>query len=147
MFWVRLRSSIILIVLALVTMFAGGYVLLAAMVFLSLVAYREITGATGVRAQEKPGKKNGLEIVGIVGIIFYYILLSLSTENGMIPVETAVLFALIGVFMGGMFVYVFGFPKFQASQVMAAFFGFFYGPVCLSFIYMTRQFCGRVYGS
>lgn len=147
MFWVRLRSSIILVVLALVTMFAGGYVLLAAMVFLSLVAYREITGATGVRAQEKPGKKNGLEIVGIVGIIFYYILLSLSTENGMIPVETAVLFALIGVFMGGMFVYVFGFPKFQASQVMAAFFGFFYGPVCLSFIYLTRQFGGSVSGS
>ena len=129
MFWVRLRSSIILVVLALVTMFAGGYVLLAAMVFLSLMAYRELAGAAGVSAGEKSGKKNGLEIVGIIGIIFYYLLLSLSMETEVIPVETAILFTLICVFMGGMFVYVFGFPKFQASQVMAAFFGFFYGPV------------------
>ncbi|RKJ46503.1 phosphatidate cytidylyltransferase [bacterium 1XD8-76] len=140
MFWVRLRSSIILIVLALVTMFAGGYVLLAAMVFLSLMAYRELAGAAGVSAGKKSGKKNGLEIVGIIGIIFYYLLLSLSMETEVIPVETAILFTLICVFMGGMFVYVFGFPKFQASQVMAAFFGFFYGPVCLSFIYLTREF-------
>ncbi len=140
MFWVRLRSSIILIVLALVTMFAGGYVLLAAMVFLSLMAYRELAGAAGVSVGEKSGKKNGLEIVGIIGIIFYYLLLSLSMETEVIPVETAILFTLICVFMGGMFVYVFGFPKFQASQVMAAFFGFFYGPVCLSFIYLTREF-------
>lgn len=138
MFWVRLRSSIILVVLALITMFAGGNILLAAMVFLSVTAYWELTGATGVRTQ-KDSKRNGLEIVGIAGIVFYYILLSLSTETGMMSAEAAVLFTLICVFMGDMFVYVFGFPKFQASQVMSAFFGFFYGPVCLSFIYLTRQ--------
>lgn len=53
--------------------------------------------------------------------------------------QTGILFSTICVFMGGMFVYVFGFPKFQAHQVMAAFFSFFYGPVCLSFIYLTRE--------
>lgn len=153
MFWVRLRSSIILVILAFITMFAGGKILLAMMIFLSVIAYMELTAATGVRkrkdqTEKREGwrreltesrRKNGLEIVGIVGIIFYYILLSVSRETGFLPVETGILVSLIAVFMGGMFVYVFGFPGFQASQVMAAFFSFFYGPVCLSFIYLTRQ--------
>lgn len=148
MFWVRLRSSIILVVLALITMFAGGKVLLATMIFLSVIAYRELTGATGVG--EKRGedekklfsgkwKKNGLEIVGILGIILYYLLLEIDMELCFLPVQTMLLLMIMAVFMGGMFVYVFGFPKYQASQVMAAFFSFFYGPVCLSFIYLTRE--------
>lgn len=145
MFWVRLRSSIILVILALITMFAGGKILLATMIFLSVVAYSELTGATGVRKREDQGseekgwRKNGLEIVGILGIILYYVLLEVNMETGLLSVQTGILLLMIFVFMGGMFVYVFGFPKFQASQVMAAFFSFFYGPVCLSFIYLTRE--------
>lgn len=145
MFWVRLRSSIILVILALVTMFAGGKILLATMIFLSVVAYSELTGAMGVRKREDQGsegkgwRKNGLEIVGILGILFYYILLEVNMETGFLSVQTGILLMMIFVFMGGMFVYVFGFPKFQASQVTAAFFSFFYGPVCLSFIYLTRE--------
>lgn len=145
MFWVRLRSGIILVILALFTMFSGGKILLATMTFLSVVAYCELTGATGVKKKEeqnvpqKKWKKNGLEIVGILNIILYYILLLLNVEMGILSVQTGILFSLICVFMCGMFVYVFGFPKFRASQVMAAFFSFFYGPVCLSFIYLTRE--------
>lgn len=153
MFWVRLRSGIILVILALVTMFAGGKILLATMIFLSLIAYWELAGATGIREQKdqkgeesaprstagKKWKKNGLETVGILGIIFYYILLEVNLETELLPVQTGILLMIMAVFMGGMFVYVFGFPKFQAHQVMAAFFSFFYGPVCLSFIYLTRE--------
>lgn len=153
MFWVRLRSSIILVILAGITMFAGGKVLLAMMIFLSVVAYYELTGASGVR--QKAGlesedgkdrkdsrqgwKKNGLEIVGIFGILFYYVFLELNMSLEFMPVQTELLLTIMLVFMGGMFVYVFGFPKYRASQVMGAFFSFFYGPVCLSFIYLTRE--------
>jgi len=153
MFWVRLRSSIILVALAAATMFAGGKILLATMVFLSVIAYWELSRATGVGGQighnegekglkeEFSGKwkKNGLEIVGIWGILLYYILLGVKEETAVLPVQTGMLLSIIFVFMGGMFVYVFGFPKFQASQVLASFFSFFYGPVCLSFIYLTRE--------
>lgn len=153
MFWIRLRSSIILVILALITMFAGGKVLLATMIFLSLVAYLELTGAAGVSGQgrlegekeEKQDislwrrKKSGLELVGIPGIFLYYILLEINLRWELMPVHMGLLLMIMAVFMGGMFVYVFGFPKYQASQVMGAFFSFFYGPVCLSFIYLTRE--------
>lgn len=186
MFWVRLRSGVILVVLALITMFAGGKILLATMLFLSVIAYYELGRATGVRGRIKQSdekqkdikqediklenvkledvksedvkqedvksddvkqseelakkwKKNGLEIIGIWGILLYYLLLFMNTETDFLPVQTGILLALLSVFMGGMFVYVFSFPRFQASQVMAAFFSFFYGPVCLSFIYLTRE--------
>ncbi len=160
MFWVRLRSSIILIILAAVTMFAGGKVLLAMMIFLSVVAYMELAGAAGVRERKdqadrealqreelyRKWKKNGLEIVGICGIILYYGLLLTNGDKGLAAVQRGVLFSLVCVFMGGMFVYVFGFPKYQAHQVMAAFFGFFYGPVCLSFVYLTRELGREISG-
>lgn len=153
MFWVRLRSSIILVILAGITMFAGGKILLAMMIFLSVIGYWELTGATGVREkagqESKTGeglkvyrrgwKKNGLEIVGVLGILFYYIFLELNMQWGFMPVQTELMLMIMLVFMGGMFVYVFGFPKYQASQVMGAFFSFFYGPVCLSFVYLTRE--------
>ncbi len=160
MFWVRLRSSIILIILAAVTMFAGGKVLLTMMIFLSVVAYMELAGAAGVRERKdqadrealqreelyRKWKKNGLEIVGICGIILYYGLLLANGDKGLAAVQRGVLFSLVCVFMGGMFVYVFGFPKYQAHQVMAAFFGFFYGPVCLSFVYLTRELGREISG-
>lgn len=160
MFWVRLRSSIILIILAAVTMFAGGKVLLAMMIFLSVVAYMELAGAAGVRERKdqadrealqreelyRKWKKNGLEIVGICGIILYYGLLLANGDKGLAAVQRGVLFSLVCVFMGGMFVYVFGFPKYRAHQVMAAFFGFFYGPVCLSFVYLTRELGREISG-
>lgn len=144
MFWVRLRSSIILVVLAFITMFAGGRILLAAILFLSVVAYRELTGATDVLQRKDSESKtktgyNGLEIVGYLGIVFYCALLAVNQETGFLTMQTGILFAIMFVFMGGMFVYVLAFPKFGAHQVMAAFFSFFYGPVCLSFIYLTRE--------
>ncbi len=96
MFWVRLRSGIILVILALVTMFAGGKILLATMIFLSVIAYWELCGATGVRGEGKKDqdagrqkreevsgrwKKNGLETVGLLGIILYYTLLWVNEET------------------------------------------------------------------
>ena len=153
MFWVRLRSSVILVVLALITMFAGGKILLAVSLFLSVIAYMELTGATGVRERraeedteeiQREGnhrrwKKNGLEMVGLGGIFLYYGLLFVNRNEWLYKEQIGILFSVVCVFMGGMFVYVFRFPKYQASQVLSSFFSFFYGPVCLSFIYLTSD--------
>lgn len=149
MFWVRLRSSIILIILAFIAMFAGGNILLAVVFFLAVAAFRELTGASGAcagkeeeKAAAPEGKKTGpkgLEIVGFAGILLYYGLLLAGRNRSFNVLQGGMLFSLVCVFMGCMFVYVFAFPRYQASQVMAAFFSFFYGPVCLSFIYLTRE--------
>lgn len=149
MFWVRVRSSVILVILALVTLVAGGIALCGTLAFLSIAAYFELCGATGVKGrmseEEKKGqpakkwKRNGLETVGILGVILYYGLFLTQGKAYFLFAETGILLMLLCVFMGGMFVYVFGFPQYQAHQVMAAFFSFFYGPVCLSFIYLTRE--------
>ena len=105
MFWIRLRSSIILVILALITLLAGGKILLAMMIFLSVIAYRELAGATGVGRQEKreglteatleKREINGLEIVGIAGIIFYYLLLEINMETGLLSVQTGILLMII----------------------------------------------------
>lgn len=162
MFWVRLRSGIILVILMSFAMYTGGNILLAAILFLSVVGYRELTGATGVRICEPPkgerrerhgtpGKEkpdvNAPEIIGYLGVVFYYALLAINAASGFLTMQTGILSAILFVFMGGMFVYVFGFPKFHAHQVTAAFFSFFYGPVCLSFIYLTRELGRNMTGS
>lgn len=150
MFWVRLRSGVILVVLAFITMFAGGRILLAATLFLSAAAYRELTGATLVRGGQDTlpeGRPGALEMVGYLGTVLYYALLAINETAGSLTMQTGIWQTVMFVFMGGMFVYVFGFPRFHAHQVMAAFFSFFYGPVCLSFIYLTRELGRNMEGS
>ena len=49
------------------------------------------------------------------------------------------LIPVIGVFMGGMCVYVLTFPKYQAEQIAFAVFSFLYAPVMLSFIDFIRM--------
>ena len=44
-----------------------------------------------------------------------------------------------------MSVYVFGFPKYHANQVMNAYFALIYAPVMLSFVFLTRQLEDGIY--
>lgn len=53
--------------------------------------------------------------------------------------HTLLLMCIVGLFMAEMFCYVALFPKYEASQVMAAVFSFLYAPVLLSFVYLTRE--------
>ncbi len=149
MFVTRLISGIILVILALITMGYGEILLLLTLMGLSLVGYLELTKASGVRKntdtlkQDKVTEQtmqsvNGLEIVGILGILAYYGFLY-GSEYVTLDRHFLILFAIILLFMATMFVYVFAFPKFRSEQVMSAFFSFVYAPVCLSFIYLTRQ--------
>lgn len=130
MFWKRLVSSIVLIIIALVTLILGGPVLAALLFMISVTAYLELTKAAKVRVDKGV---SGLEMVGIAGISIYYLTLYFFQDN------LYAMLSIIVVFMAGMFVYVFRFPKYHAGQAMAAFFSFVYAPVMLSFIYLTRQ--------
>ncbi len=47
MFFTRFMSSVVLVVLSLFTIFAGGYFLGVVLLFLALTAYRELSKAWG----------------------------------------------------------------------------------------------------
>lgn len=130
MFLTRLLSGIVLVILALFTMSLGGIPLLLILTFISLVAYKELTKALLCATEGK--KQNALEVVGFLGICIYYVTMYFSKDMSLL------LMGIVAVFMALMFVYVITFPKYQASQVLAAFFAFMYAPVMLSFVYLTR---------
>lgn len=138
MFRTRLLSGIVLVALALVTMSLGGEVLLATLLFLSVVAYLELSKAAEVVKEDDGKGKNKLVVAGITATVLYYGLL-LAGRYYEMDVHFLILTVLLLAFFAMMFVYVFQFPRYGSEQVMTAFFAFLYGPVCLSFIYLTRN--------
>lgn len=129
MFWTRLASGVVLVVIALVTLIVGGPLLAGTLGLISLAAYLELVRAAGI---QKEKKWNGLTVTGLAGVAVYYIMLYFcKNPSPEIPVIT-------GVFMAMLFVYVVRFPVYRSEQVFAAFFSFVYAPVMFSFIYQTR---------
>ena len=131
MFWTRLLSGIVLLAIALATFSFGNVFLAVPLWLISLIAYRELTKALKCATDEK--KFNALEWIGFVGVTAYYATLFFTRDH------TLLLMCIVALFMAEMFCYVAAFPKYQASQVMAAVFSFLYAPVLLSFVYLTRE--------
>lgn len=137
MFFTRLFSSVILVIIALVTLLQGGYLLAAVLLAISLIAYSELSKACGIHTEKKA--VNALELVGIAGICIYYGTVVFTDSQ-----EAAMLIILM-IMIAHMFVYVFTFPLYHANQVMSAFFSFVYAPVMFSFIYKTREMKYGIY--
>lgn len=137
MFFTRLLSSVVLVVLALVTILTGGCLLAAVLLFLSLTAFHELMKACKLSGE--PGRINGLEWTGGIGIIVYYLVMVFTEERSYL------FLILITVLVAYMFLYVFTFPKYRAEQIMCAFFCVAYAPVMLSFIYLVRVLPYGVY--
>lgn len=131
MFMTRLMSSIILVIVALFTILQGGYLLAGVLLFLSLIAYRELMLACKLTGAGK--KFSILELIGYVGITIYYLLMVFTGER------LFLFLAVVMILTAFMFIYVFSFPKFRAEQIMCAFFNVAYAPVMLSFIYLVRS--------
>ena len=128
MFKTRLLSGILLVLVALLTIIGGGSVLFVTLMCVSAIGMQELYKVMQVR---KEGF-GALEIAGYLGMILYYAGVFLDFERyGMMSIILALVLM--------MFVYVFTYPKYQASQVMATFFGLVYVGVMLSFIYLTRN--------
>lgn len=128
MFGVRLRSGIILVALALLTIISGGYVLFGTLLAISLIGLGELYRAAKIQKKET----KGLALVGYLATFFYYGMLLLKLES----YSTMLLIFILIAFL---FVYVFTFPKYHSEQVMGAFFGVVYVSVMLSYIYQTRN--------
>ena len=131
MFKTRLLSGIVLVLLALLFIIHGGYLLLTVLGIISLIGLFELYRVFGIE-KSAPG------IVGYVAAIVYY----LNLVFDFIPDSMMFVMALMIVCMC---VFVFGYPKFHANQIIAAFFGVFYVAVMLSCIYETRSLEGGKY--
>lgn len=136
MFWRRLMSSAVLVVLALAFLLYGGILLGAVNMVLAMIAFRELMHACSV---EEGGRAGVLEYVGYAGILLYYATMIFS-KNFALGFGVVVF-----LFMAEMFVYVFRFPHYHARQVMTSFFCAFYPAVLFSFVYLTRDLTYGVY--
>ena len=128
MFKTRLISGIVLVIIALATIISGSWILFFTLLAVSLIGMRELYRVMKVSDEHV----TVLELVGYLGAVLYYIAMKADFGN---YGTMAIIISMILI----LFVYVFGYPKYHAEQVMAAFFGVVYVAVMLSFIYLTRS--------
>lgn len=128
MFKTRLISGIVLVIIALATIISGSWILFFTLLAVSLIGMRELYKVMKVSDEHV----TVLELVGYLGAVLYYIAMKADFGN---YGTMAIIISMILI----LFVYVFGYPKYHAEQVMAAFFGVIYVAVMLSFIYLTRS--------
>ena len=123
-FWVRFRSSCILMVIAVTALVLGGYVLFGITLAISLIGLMELYRILDMH-------KKPIAFVGYISCIVYYIIILLGKEAFIFPLVIASLLTI-------MIVYVFSFPKYESNQVAMTFLGLFYVAIMLSFIYRVR---------
>ena len=128
MFKTRLISGIVLVIIALATIISGSWILFFTLLAVSLIGMRELYKVMKVSDEHV----TVLELVGYLGAVLYYIAMKADFGN---YGTMAIIISMILI----LFVYVFGYPKYHAEQVMAAFFGVVYVAVMLSLIYLTRS--------
>lgn len=131
MFKTRLLSGILLLAAAFLTIICGGYVLFFTLLCISVIGMQELYAAMKVKNQST----GLLAAAGYLGVIFFYVAVLVDFDRyGMMSLIVSLILL--------MFVYVFSYPKYEASQVMAAYFGIIYVGVMLSFIFLTRNLEG-----
>lgn len=125
MFITRLISGIVLVALIIVLGILGGDFLLAATFLISIIGLFELYRVFKIH-------KSFLGVLGYIATTVFYA----NLRWNFLPTET-ILF--LGFLILIMFVFVFGYPKFDATQVAIGFFGLFYVSVMLSYIYQLRM--------
>ncbi|MCI8837293.1 MAG: phosphatidate cytidylyltransferase [Hungatella sp.] len=131
MFTTRLLSGVILVVLAVLIVGAGGSILFAVNGAVSMMGLFELYRVLKI-------ERTPLAAIGYGACAVYYGLIWFDGH------EYVTLLA-IGVLMCLMSFYVFTFPKYKTEEVTAAFFGVFYVAVMLSYLYQVRQMPSGAY--
>ena len=132
MFWTRLLSGIVLVILALLTINAGGIVCLCTMFAVSLVGLRELLKAFSViKAEEKKGLRV-IELIAYLACAVYYGLIYFCQLKYLGLFVVVFLIALL-------FMLVVTYPKYKAEELAKTFFSFIYVVLPISFIYLTAD--------
>lgn len=125
MFWVRFRSSVVLMIVTVATLVLGGNVLFATILAISLIGMMELYRTI----------KMNKSLIGVVGytaaVVFDLLILFHLEKYNMI--------FMIGFLLLLMLLYVFSYPKFKIEEISMVFFGLFYVAVMLSFVYQVRM--------
>ena len=133
MFWTRLLSGIVLVIIAFAVLWLGGPVTGVFVLALSIVGVFELCRVYKI-------EKRSPAVFAYVWTVLYYLVLMLRSENVngfqlsrlALPIMITYLLAILAV-------YVFRFPKYKDKEIMAAFMSFFYVSVMLSYIYRIRE--------
>lgn len=131
MFKTRLLSGIVLVILAILIIVSGGYVTLFSLLGISLIGMFELYRVFQL-------EKTSLAYISYAMAVLFYVS---ELFGGFIDPMAFVMLFLILL----MFAYVFSYPKFEAKDVMAIFFGMFYVAVMLSYVYQIRVLDSGVY--
>ncbi|MBQ1682268.1 MULTISPECIES: phosphatidate cytidylyltransferase [Agathobacter] len=127
MFKTRLLSGIVLVAIIVAFGILGGYYLFGFTLAISLIGMYELYRVFKI-------ERTALGLFGYLAAICY----DLNLLWHFIPGRDAAVMIFAGLFILLMAVFVFGYPKFDVTQVMASFFGMFYVAVMLSFVYRLR---------
>ena len=120
----RTVSGIILVIIALVTIILGEDVLLVTIGAVSLIGFYELAKVFGME-KKLPG------ILGYLATAAYYVLLRMDLSEYLLLFFILYLILLLAA-------YVFTFPKYNADEIMAVFFGMFYVVLMLSLIHISE---------
>lgn len=124
MFWVRLRSSIILLALMIAAVVVGHYALFILLLVISLIGMSELYNVEGKRFSV-------ISIFAYLTATGYYLLILFNAEEYRFGLITGLVLAL-------MILYVIRYPKYSISEISLAVFGLIYVTVMLSYIYKLR---------
>ncbi len=136
MFRTRLISGIVLVAIALVVLIAGGPLLAATLMIVSLIGLFELYRALKIEDKEKG--LSPLAVTGYLACIAYYLVIFLGGQSYAMAV-------LLGILIVQMMIYVFCYPRYQTEQAAGAFFGVVYVAVMLSCIYELRLLDRGIY--
>ncbi len=125
MFWTRLASGIVLVILAIGTLWVGGWLTCWVMCLLSLIGVFELLRVYKL-------EKTILALLAYAATIIYYAMLFIGKEELLMPVMVVYLLAVLAA-------YVLDFSKYKDKDIMAAFLSFYYVSVCLSYVFRLRD--------
>lgn len=131
MFVQRLISGIILVAIMLALFIVGGDVLWLGMIFVSVAGIYELNRVFGI--QDKL-----LGFAAYLAVAVWYV----DLRTPFLPDDMLFVSGYLILLLA---IYVFSYPKYRTKQVLAAFFGFFYVALLLSYVYRTRELPGGVY--
>lgn len=124
MFWIRFKSSLILMIITLFTVLSGGNILFVTISLISLIGLSELYKVLKI-------EKSPIGLLGYGICISYYLLIFFDLEE--YHMTLIILFLILL-----MFTYVLFFPKYNLNHITIGFFGVFYVAVMLSYIYKVR---------
>ena len=129
MFWTRLISSIVLLLIAVPSLLLGGSLLWMVLAAVSLIGVFELYRIRNI-------ERTAMGFAGYLGVLAWWILAAGISFSGLAVLALPVL---AGTLLLELAVFVFAYPKYQAEQLFTSLFGLFYVAVMLSFLYLVRE--------